>query len=92
MRCLIQKNEEVKQYDLNDFFSFVNEEKKKNHQELESLISGSFDELFLKPLQEEKKIKKRRKNKKTRSSIEKEKRNEKGRFSWTVMGGGSDGG
>lgn len=64
MRCLIQKNEEVKQYDLNDFFSFVNEEKKKNHQELESLISGSFDELFLKPLQEEKKIKKRRKNKK----------------------------
>ena len=64
MRCLIQKNEEVKQYDLNDFFSFVNEEKKKNHQELESLISGSFDELFLNPLQEEKKIKKRRKNKK----------------------------
>lgn len=51
----------MEQYDLNDFFSFVNEEKRRNHQELESLISGSFDDLFLKPLQEQKKTKKKKK-------------------------------
>jgi hypothetical protein len=57
----------VKQYDLNDFFSFVNEEKEKNQKELESLISGSFDDLFLKPLQEQKNPKKKRKIQKNKS-------------------------
>lgn len=51
----------MKQYDLNDFFSFVDEEKKRNQQELESLILGSFDEMFLKPLQEQKTRKKKSK-------------------------------
>lgn len=57
----------MKQYDLNDFFSFVNEEKEKNQKELESLISGSFDDLFLKPLQEQKNPKKKRKIQKNKS-------------------------
>lgn len=38
--------------DLSDFFKLVSEEKKKNKKELESLISDSFDDLFVKPLEE----------------------------------------
>ncbi len=38
--------------DLSDFFNLISEEKRKNKKELESLISNSFDDLFLKPLEE----------------------------------------
>jgi hypothetical protein len=38
--------------DLSDFFKLVSEEKRKKKKELESLISDSFDDLFLKPLEE----------------------------------------
>lgn len=51
----------MEHYDLKDFFSLVNEEKKKNQEELDNLISGSFDEMFLKPLQEQKGRKKKTK-------------------------------
>lgn len=45
---------------LNDFFAAVNEEKKRQKEELEELISGSFDEMFLRPLRKKtrKKVKK----------------------------------
>jgi hypothetical protein len=39
--------------DLSDFFNLISEEKKKTKKELESLISNSFDDLFLKPLEED---------------------------------------
>lgn len=38
--------------DLNEFFKLVSEEKKKTKKELDNLISDSFDELFVKPLEE----------------------------------------
>lgn len=38
--------------DLSDFFNLISEEKKKTKKELEILISNSFDDLFLKPLEE----------------------------------------
>lgn len=53
--------------DLSDFFKLVSEEKKKNKKELESLISTSFDDLFIKPLEETVSPKK------TKSKKEKEK-------------------
>ena len=40
-------------FDLSDFFSTVGIEKKKKKQELESLISNSFNDFFLKPLEEQ---------------------------------------
>lgn len=50
--------------DLSDFFKLVSEEKKKNKQELETLISDSFNDLFVRPLEEtvsHKKIKPKKK-------------------------------
>ena len=38
--------------DLNEFFKLVAKEKKKTKEELDELISNSFDELFVKPLEE----------------------------------------
>ncbi len=38
--------------DLSEFFRLIAEEKKKNKEELDSLVSNSFDELFLNPLEE----------------------------------------
>lgn len=38
--------------DLSDFFKLISEEKRKKNKELENLISDSFDDLFLKPLEE----------------------------------------
>lgn len=38
--------------DLSDFFNLISEEKKKTKKELEILISNSFDDSFLKPLEE----------------------------------------
>lgn len=38
--------------DLSDFFNLISEEKKKTKKELEIKISNSFDDLFLKPLEE----------------------------------------
>jgi hypothetical protein len=48
--------------DLSDFFNLISEEKRKTKKELETLISDSFDDLFLKPLEETtpKKIKKKK--------------------------------
>lgn len=52
--------------DLSNFFSQVSKEKKKRQEEIDSIVSDSFDSFFLKPLQEEvsKTKKKKRKNKK----------------------------
>lgn len=48
--------------DLADFFTTVNQAKKLQKKELDSLISNSFEEFFLTPLQEEtKKVKKKKK-------------------------------
>lgn len=54
----------MEQYDLQDFFSLVREEKRKNQEEFNDLISGSFDEMVLKPLQEKKTPKRKKKIKK----------------------------
>lgn len=52
--------------DLSNFFLQVSKEKKKRQEEIDSIVSDSFDSCFLKPLQEEvsKTKKKKRKNKK----------------------------
>jgi hypothetical protein len=46
--------------DLSDFFKLVSEEKKKAKEELDELISGSFEESFVKPLTQKSKPKKKK--------------------------------
>lgn len=58
--------------DLNDFFSAVNEEKRRKREEFESLISGSFDEMVLNPLKSKTKPKRKKIKKVEEQSSQKE--------------------
>lgn len=51
--------------DLSDFFKLVSEEKKKTKEELDELISGSFEESFVRPLTEQRSRQKKKKKEET---------------------------